>query len=289
MTTIITTKAMIEATVNEFSFMFTDIPPRSYTAKDSPTVNHNKYYHPHRDFIIKVNEKLEAWNGRTYPLSPPTSNELSPSSSTRRPNTIDRSNPYDLYGPPTAESVTPTHTLFLDEDDQDRSATSSSPATSTSESGTPATAKLQDIELETPHIDRVPSVAPPAYRENPYYTNNMHHSKPCYIPFEYAQLPHFHPPRFSRRLRSLIAERRRPMQLSLLPLHQPRPDEKKQWIIESPDSTLLPTPKNNVLQRWDNFLQWWDSFDPRFVVCVSLITVILGIFIIALALTGFWG
>lgn len=270
--------------------MFADMPPRLRLANDSPAEDRKKYYssHLHQDFIIQVNEKLEAWDGCTYPLSSPISEEssLSPSSSsssTRRSSTTDGGNPYDLYGPPTDESATPSHALFFNEEDSDRSAISSSPATSNSESGTPATSKFQTIALEAPYMDQIP---PPAYREapeNPYpiYSDTMYHSRPCYIPFEYAKLPHFHPPRFSRRLRNLIAERRRPMTIHLLPLQKPQANEKQGWVIGTPDSTLLPTPKN-VLRGW------WESLDPRLVVLLSLMTMMLGIFIIALAFTGFW-
>ncbi|KAH8155238.1 uncharacterized protein LAJ45_00247 [Morchella importuna] len=271
-----TTRAMIAATVDEFSFMFTDIPPRLCNANDSPSVSHKNGYppHPHRDFVIQLNEKLEAWNARTYPLSPPTSDEFSLSSSSTacRYSAIDRINPYDLYGPPTAESETPSHILLFQDQDQDRSATSST------SSQTPTSPKFQNIALETPYMDHC--TAPPAYTENPYSAANMHNTNPCYIPFEYAKLPHFHPPRFSRRLRELIADRRRPMQLHLLPLHKPRNNEKQGWIIATPDSTLLPTPRNR-------FLAWWDSFDPRLVVFVSLMTMLFGVFIIALVVSGF--
>lgn len=71
------------------------------------------------------------------------------------------------------------------------------------------------------------------------------------------------------------------MTIHLLPLNKPQPNEKQGWVIASPDSTLLPTPKNI-------FRELWDSFDPRLVVFVSLVTMMLGIFIVALALTGLW-
>lgn len=265
------TTAMIAATIDEFAFMFVDIPLQLCLANNSPPATNKKYYpsHPHRDFIIEVSEKLEAWNGRTYPLSSPVSEGSSPrlDSCARGSSTFDRTNPYDIYGLSTAESGTPTNALFLS-DDSDRSGVSSSPATSNSESGTPTTTKFQTIALEAPYMDRVP---PPAYREtseNPYsaYPSTTR-SRPCYIPFEYAKLPHFHPPRFSQRLRMLIAERRRPMTLRL---NGPHMNEKQGWFAATPDSSLLPTPNGNP--------------DLRLVVFASLMTMLLGAFITMLVL-----
>lgn len=262
------TTAMIAATIDEFSFMFADIPLQL----TSPPASIKQYYpsHPHRDFIIEVSEKLESWNRRTYPLSSPISGGSSP-----RFSTIDRTNPYDIYNLSTGEYGTPTNALFLS-DDSDRSGVSSSPATSNSESGTPTTSKFQTIALEAPCMDRVP---PPAYQEtleNHYstYPGTMR-SRPCYIPFQYAKLPHFHPPRFSQRLRMLIAERRRPMTLHLCG------DEKQGWIVGTPDSTLLPTPKNA-------FSVWWANPDSRLVVFASLMTMLLGVFITTLVLLRLW-
>lgn len=259
------TTAMIAATIDEFSFMFADIPLQLSLAHDS--ASNRKYYpsHSHQDFIIEVNERLEAWNECTYP---PLSPGSEPSSST-----IDRSNPYDIYGPSTHESETPTYTLFLG-DDSDRSGVSSSPATSRSESGTPTTSKFQTIALEAPCVGRVP---PPAYSETPENPGTMR-SRPCYIPFEYAKLPHFHPPRFSQRLRMLIAERRRPMTLHL---HIPYANEKKGWTVATPDSSLLPTPRNA-------FMTWWANPDSRLVVFASLMTMLLGVFITTLVMSRLW-
>lgn len=270
------TTAMIAATIDEFAFMFVDIPLQLCLTNNSPPADNKKYYpsHPHQDFIIEVSEKLEAWNGRTYPLSSPLSEGSSPrlDSSARGSSTFDRTNPYDIYGLLTDESGTPTNALFLS-DGSDRSGVSSSPATSNSESGTPTTSKFQTIALEASYMDRVP---PPAYREtpeNPYsaYPGTTR-SRPCYIPFEYAKLPHFHPPRFSQRLRMLIAERRRPMTLHL---NGPYMNEKQGLFVTTPDSSLLPTPMNA-------FRVWWA--DSRLVVFTSLMTMLLGAFITMLVL-----
>lgn len=264
------TTAAIAATIDEFSFMFADIPLQLH---DSPA-NNKKYYpsHPHQDFIIEVNERLEAWNECTYP---PLSAGSEPSPSARLSRTIDRSNPYDIYGPSTDESATPTHALFLS-DDSDYSGVFSSPATS---NGTPTTSKFQTIPLQAPYMDRVP---PPAYREaaeNPYSAySNTTRSRPCYIPFEYAKLPHFHPPRFSQRLRMLIAERRRPMTLHL---HEPYANEKQAWAATTPDSSLLPTPRNALRT-------WWANPDSKLMVFASLMTMLLGVFIITLVLARLW-
>lgn len=264
------TTAVIAATIDEFSFMFADIPLQFH---DSPASN-KKYYpsHPHRDFIIEVNERLQAWNECAYPS---LSAGSEPSSSARLSRTIDRSNPYDIYGPSTGESGTPTHALFLS-DASDHSGVFSSPATS---NGTPTTSKFQTIAPEAPCMDRVP---PPAYREtaeNPFSTYpSTTRSRPCYIPFEYAKLPHFHPPRFSQRLRMLIAERRRPMTLHL---HELYTNEKQGWTATTPDSSLLPTP-GNALRTW------WANPDSKLVVFASLMTVLLGVFITTLVLVRLW-
>lgn len=75
----------------------------------------------------------------------------------------------------------------------------------------------------------------------------------------------------------LIAGRRQPMTLNLLLLQEPRANEKQGWVVATPDSTLLPTPRNS-------FRVWWAGPDSRLVVFASLVTMLLGIFVTVLAL-----
>lgn len=207
-----TTSETIARTIDEFSFIFTGLPPRLSSCLPPtppplpPTPPSVCSYHYHR--TQKGNMPPTNFYD-TYPLPFPkqTSQDdllhLSPtttcsSSTTTTETAFDRS--YDTHLPDGRRAI-PSF--------------SSSPGTPTM----------------PPHLPPRPSSTLTTTN-----SNTLQQRSGMY----YTKLPHFHPPRFSRRLRNLIAERRRPGRLRLASAptsreRRPPPDEEKAegpyWVI----------------------------------------------------------
>ncbi|KAL7266812.1 hypothetical protein RUND412_010623 [Rhizina undulata] len=70
----------------------------------------------------------------------------------------------------------------------------------------------------------------------------------CYIPVGCSQLPHFHRPKYSQRLHSILEKRRRPLKVHIQTAMKPaKAARRPQWLIESsPLSSTTPATRGFV-------------------------------------------
>lgn len=127
-------------------------------------------------------------------------------------------------------------------------------------------------------------------------------SQLAYHPNGVKKLPHFHPQKFSKRLRTIINQRRRPQPLSLYIEPQPKsyfsPLQTPCQTSSSPDSLIpsilqvLPHRYSQVNQvengskEYDEDRDFWTSLDPRVIILgvVGLILLAFGLGAWAMAL-----
>ncbi|RPA94125.1 hypothetical protein L873DRAFT_1472591 [Choiromyces venosus 120613-1] len=270
----------IARTIDEFSFIFTGLPlrlPPSVKQQHYRTMNDNHHLptdlsnvypslSPQRDYFFQSFERKD----KPPPL-PPQHHHLREGR------------------PEAAESATPPHIHY----NSDRCAISAESCRSSSESGTPSSSPT-DTESESESESE--GYLPPPYTDIPTpaeleMMNHHHHahqptSKKRYqLPKDYTKLPHFHPPRFSRRLRNLVAERRRPMRLHLVPVvRKPVHDEEKgkvaesYWVITSPDAEA-----GQVKPR-----RSWTAMNKRILLLVIFAALLGGVIMLVLAMTLGW-
>ncbi|KAG0129631.1 hypothetical protein HOY82DRAFT_563737 [Tuber indicum] len=265
----------IARTIDEFSFIFPGLPPRlppsvkqrHYRSMNGshhlPTGLSNGCPSPsrQRDHVFQSFERKDK---PPLPPSPPPPQHF-----------LREGRPEE------AEPATPQHIHY----DSDRGTIPAKSCSSSTESGIPPPIETESKGHPLPPYADTPTT-PKLEMMN--HLRHVHHppttKKRCQLPKDYTKLPHFHPPRFSRRLRDLVAERRPPMRLHLLPvLRKPAQDEEKghvtdsYWVITSPDVEAA-----QVKPR-----RFWKAMDRRTLSLIIFAVLFGGV--IMLAFVGVFG
>ncbi|KAG0635617.1 hypothetical protein HOY80DRAFT_981352 [Tuber brumale] len=262
----------IARTMDEFSFIFTDLPPRF-----PPSVKQRHYR------AMNDNHHLPTGLSNVYPSpSPQRDHVFQPFERKDKPPLppISPSQHHLQEGKPEeAEPATPPHIHY----DSDRSAIPAKSCNSNTQSGIPPPIEMESKGHYLPPYTDIPTTAKLEMMNHLHVHHPPTTKKRYQLPKDYTKLPHFHPPRFSRRLRDLIAERRPPMRLHLLPvLQKPAQDEEKGHIAESYE--VITSPDTEAAQVKPR--RSWKAMDRR-ILSLVIFAVLFGgaimlVFVVAL-------